>query len=173
MNVKTEFLSRGYPYCTATLYIYCDECGSFNIKPCISLGKWLLFIAACGIIAIVPLMIFAVGLISSFTSLLIVGLLICVLAYKFLWEDTDYECKKCGNFTSTAHNTLSYPSDMRIVDVPDRLIQKHTLGYWPDLYDMHEMVTSDSCEVWECEECGATVAPAATVCPFCGAQFEN
>ena len=32
MDTETSFISRGYPYNKATLYIYCDICGSFNIK---------------------------------------------------------------------------------------------------------------------------------------------
>jgi hypothetical protein len=184
MEAKGVHIQHGYYYDTATLYVYCDNCGSFSIKSYISARQWLLIIAVCGFMT--------VGTLATLTSsqpsgvnwgVVFVGLAICILAFKFLWGDGNYKCRKCENTPSTNCNTLDYPSDMRILDVPNQLTQTLTWGYWPDLFDIdgvlkrpeenNSLTPTEAFEVWECDECGATVAPAATVCPFCGDQFED
>jgi hypothetical protein len=135
MGGNTDFISRGYPYYTATLYVYCDECGSFNIKSYIGVGKWLLILAACGLMTVGTLAAPAPGG-GVYLYGFFVSLAICMFAFKFLWGETDYKCRKCGNVTSIEFNTLNYSPNIGIVDVPDRFIQKRYLGYWPDMYDL-------------------------------------
>jgi ribosomal protein L40E len=171
------------PYARATLYVYCDKCGSFNIKSYIDLRQWLLIIAACGIMAVGTLAGFLSGRVDFTVIFIIISLGICMLAFKLLWGDANYKCRKCGSAPSTEYNTLDYPSNMEIVDVPDQLTQKRIMEYWPDSYDIDYMLKrpkenktltpTESSRVWWCQKCGAIVDPTATVCPSCGVQFEN
>ena len=108
----------GYPVVEATLYIYCDICGSFNIKTYIPFIK---------------LLIIEVVLIAGIFFVLKDGQnLLClppiILVTMFLpWKDIllRYKCRKCGNAHITDYNSLNYQSyDMSVVDVSDKLTQK-------------------------------------------------
>lgn len=144
MKRQFEFMSRGYPYGTDILYVYCDKCGSFNIKKYIRIRKWLLITITLGIMVISTLT-------SSQTNRLycirfFLSLAICILAFKFLWGDTDYKCRKCRNTQIIVnkpkdlasvipiYNTRNYPPDMGLIDVTDNLTQKRYQGYWDDEY---------------------------------------
>lgn len=174
-----EDLNGIYPYAEAVLYVYCDNCGSFSVKS-LALRNALLIVVVCLLMGVGTLTSFQLGG-SLFWILLCLA--ICIFVLKHFWRDAIYECRKCGSKPTTEYNTLDYPSDTHIVDIPQHLIQTRILEYWPDSQDIDLMLkrpepdkslhSTESFETWECEECGATIAPAATACPFCGAQFEN
>lgn len=115
---STGLVDRGYPVSEATLYIYCDNCGSFNIKTYIPFIK-LLIIAI--IIAIVGF------LISRIENWLPCVFPLIMIAMFIPWRDIflKYKCRKCGNVHITDYNSLHYQSyDLSVVDVPDNLTQK-------------------------------------------------
>jgi hypothetical protein len=144
MKREFDFMHKGYPYGTDILYVYCDKCGSFSIKTYISIRKWLLIIAAFGFMIVGTFATFQSG--RLYFSGIFFSLAICILAIKFLWGDTDYMCRQCGNshiiinkpkdYASEIpkYNTLNYPSNMEVLDVPDHLTQKRYQGYWDDEY---------------------------------------
>jgi hypothetical protein len=82
MTEKTDFISRGYAYNVATLYVYCDKCGSFKIKSYVGYRKWLLIVTACGLVSG---SIFAMFRTGGQRYWIILSLLICILGLKFLW----------------------------------------------------------------------------------------
>jgi hypothetical protein len=136
MKSEMEFLSRGYPYHKATLYVYCDRCGSFNLKTYISLRKWVLIASSFGLVGAVVFEYNRSGVV--YLSWPLFGLVMIILAFALFWRGADYRCRRCGSVTTTKYNTLDYPSDMGIVDVPDHIVQKRYLGYWPDMCDLDE-----------------------------------
>ena len=135
MAVRTDFRSRGYAYWTATLYVFCDRCGSFDVRTHISLRKWLVIASAFGLVVSAVLAVVGSGGRLFWLPLAFAA---SGLVVKFFWGDVDYRCRKCGYAPTTQHNTLGYPPDMSKADVPEQLIQKRYLGYWPDLYDLDE-----------------------------------
>jgi hypothetical protein len=114
----TGLRDRGYPVNEATLYIYCDVCGSFNIKTYIPFFKLI-------IIAVIIM-------VGIFLALSARQWLVCLLPLGWLalllpWRDflLRYKCRKCGNIKITDYNSLHYQSyDMSVIDVSDRLTQK-------------------------------------------------
>jgi hypothetical protein len=136
MKNADSFLSRGYPHTTATLYVYCDKCGSFDIKSRLGLRKWLLIASPCGLAAAVAFELNRSGVVYCWWVFL--GLAAIILAFKLLWGDADYRCRKCGTSPTTKYNTLDYPYDPGIVDVPDESVKKRYVSYWPDMYDLDD-----------------------------------
>ena len=152
VKVKRQFgfLHKGYSYGTDILYVYCDECGSFNIKRRIGLGKWLLVSGTCVLLVLARMLLFTTNPVRDWLSsnecfvalVVLVGGYVYWAACKELWSDTDYKCRSCGNtriavndrqdcpYTIGKYNTWEYPLSMDIVDVPDRLTQKRYMGYW-------------------------------------------
>ena len=117
---STGLVDRGYPVTEATLYIYCDACGSFNIKTYIPIVKLVIL----AVILLLPLLI--VQNIKEWLACL-VGLSFFAFFVSFPWRDLmlRYKCRKCGNIRITNHNSLNYQSyDLSVVDVPDYLTQK-------------------------------------------------
>ena len=115
---STGLVDKGYPVTEATLYIYCDNCGSFNIKTYIPFIKLL-------IIAVVIM----AGILLSLNDK---QWLMCLIPLGWLalylpWRDImlRYKCRKCGNVHISDYNALHYQSyDLSMVDVPDNLTQK-------------------------------------------------
>lgn len=130
--VKTEMIGfdRGYPITTATMYIYCDACGSFDVRTYISLSKvlpmavvlagggtWLIRQNIQWILCILPLA------------------LVCLVLF-MPWKFPDYQCRKCGNTKISHENSWKYPThDKSILDVPEDRIQKDTIDTTFDDYD--------------------------------------
>ena len=115
---STGVRDKGYPVVEATLYIYCDACGSFNIKTYVPFVKLI-------IVAIV--LIVALFLTLNYNQWLICLLPLGWLALLLPWKDIllKYKCRKCGNTQITDFNSLKYRSyDMSVVDVSDKLTQK-------------------------------------------------
>lgn len=145
MRREFRFRHKGCEYGTDILYVYCDQCGSFSIKKYTSLGKWLLLIGSCGLIAGVMCSISIVKP-SNWIWGLIFSLVICLIAFKLFWRDIEYKCRKCGNMRISIntpqdcpskipkYNVRNYPSTLEVIDVPDQLTQKRYMGYWDDDY---------------------------------------
>lgn len=115
---STGLSDRGYPVVEATLYIYCDGCGSFNIKTYVPLIKVL-------IIALI--LTLGTLLVLNATEWLMCFIPVAYMAAFLPWRDIllEYKCRKCGNVRITDCNSLHYPSyDLSVVDVPEGLIQK-------------------------------------------------
>lgn len=117
MESRRVGYDRGYPIVEATLYVYCDKCGSFNIKKHITLRKWILIA-----------LFLAVGVIAreELPPLIFCWILVVFFALP-LWRDIliSYKCRKCGNEHITDYNVLHHPPyDKSVVDVPDRYTQK-------------------------------------------------
>jgi ribosomal protein L44E len=115
---STGLVDRGYPVSEATLYIYCDDCGSFNIK------KYIPFIKLLIIATIITVGVFlTLGNKQWLMCVFPLGLLALFLS----WKDIllKYRCRKCGNVHITDYNSLHYQSyDLTVIDVPDNLTQK-------------------------------------------------
>ncbi len=123
------------PYVTATLYIYCDRCGTFSIRTRLGYRRVFLIMFICILLAVGILVALQIpGGIFWFGFCLIV----CFQAFRFLWGGADYVCRKCGGVPNTCRNTLGYPPDIGILDVPERLTQKQYRGYFPDNDNMDE-----------------------------------
>ena len=115
---STGVRDKGYPVVEATLYIYCDACGSFNIKTYVPFIKLI-------VVAIVFAVI--VSLVLNNYQWLACLLPLGWIASMLPWRDIllRYKCRKCGNIHITDYNSLHYQSnDLSVVDVPDRLTQK-------------------------------------------------
>ena len=114
--------NRGYPIMEATLYVYCDACGSFNIKTYVPFYKWFISL----------LLISVVGLIYRQVNdwgwyLCLLPLLFFAMYSPWTWRDIylRYRCRKCGNNHISPYNTMHYPPyDLTSVDVPDEQTQK-------------------------------------------------
>jgi hypothetical protein len=123
-------VDRGYPVSEATLYIYCDNCGSFNIKTYIPFIKLLIIatIISAGVFLTLGnkqwlMCMFPLGLLALFLP----------------WKDIllKYRCRKCGNVHITDYNSLHYQSyDLSVIDVPDKLTQKRYID--TDVPDFHQ-----------------------------------
>ena len=138
-RTEWEGANENYPYATATLYVYCDECGSFGIASRIGYRRAVLMIVAC--------IIMAAGMFASFQPRggilwLCSCVALCLLAFRYLWGSPNQVCRKCGSEPTTHYNTLGYPSDIGILDVPGQLTQKRDLGYFPDDYDLDQALKS-------------------------------
>jgi len=113
MEARTVGQDGGYPVEEATLFVYCDKCGSFDIKVKVAARKWIWIVTALLIVA------FLVRVDKSWILLCGVGSLIALAVLP--WKDLlfSYKCRKCGNERIADENVLNYqPYDKSIVDVP-------------------------------------------------------
>jgi len=131
VKVKTEMigLDRGYPVTTATRYIYCDACGSFDIRTYISFSK------------VIPLAVVLAG--GTWLIRQNIQWIVCILPLALVclvlfmpWKFPDYQCRKCGNTKISHENSWKYPThDKSILDVPEDRIQKDAIDTTFDEYD--------------------------------------
>lgn len=120
MESKYMGIIDGYPVSEAALYVYCDNCGSFNIKTQVALEKWIAIAIALNIAV----------LLSALDKVWIACCAVMGLPIAMLWKDIflSYKCRNCGNEHITDNNSLHYPAfDKHVVDVPDRVAQKRYL----------------------------------------------
>jgi hypothetical protein len=120
---KTVGHDGGYPIEEATLYVYCDKCGSFNIRTHISLEKWIMIVIGLTVVAFGGRALW----INSHESLIPCLAVLAIIALFVPWRDVllGYKCRKCRNEKITDYNTLHYlPYDKGVVDVPNQLTQK-------------------------------------------------
>lgn len=139
-----EDLNGIHPCATAALYIYCDKCGSFSIKSQIENKKIILIIVA--------FLFTAAGIFAAFQQRhgiywLCLCLVICIFAFRYLWGDISDLCKKCGSVPTTSYNTLGYPSDIGILDVPDQFAQKRYKDYFPEWYNLDNALMSQEGQI--------------------------
>ena len=137
MSCDTLFRSRGYPYDQATLAIYCDLCGSFQIESYITPRRPLLILISCAIVG--------TSLYATFQSpgrfyWFILSLVLCLIVVKLFWGEKDYRCKKCRRATTIRYNTLDYTLDRNALDVPEQDIQKYYLEGWPDMGEVGDFI---------------------------------
>jgi hypothetical protein len=124
--------SSNYDYhVIATLYVYCDKCGSFDIRARIGPTKAFLIAVTSLILAAITIAVFHLRETRCLILFLIYPTIAIVVA-KMLWGNTNLFCAKCGSEPTLERNTLSYPSDPEILDVPDACIQKLYVEYCPD-----------------------------------------
>jgi ribosomal protein L44E len=117
----TGIVDRGRPTYEVSFYIYCDQCGSFNVKRYISFYVLLILavIVAAGILVI-----------RFYGKWGICFAFLIFIALRLPLKDLllGYQCRKCGNTHMSSDNSLNYPSyDLSVVDVPDHLIQKRCI----------------------------------------------
>ena len=121
-------LVDGYPLEGTIYYIYCDQCGSFNVRTHLKLIQWLLLILTALIIAVCWNYILVQELhgkeiyicwtICFFFTAGIIGLF-----YRYF----PHKCMKCGNTNITYQDTLGYSKDGAhyCIDVPEHSLHKH------------------------------------------------
>lgn len=115
---STGLVDKGYPVVEATLYMYCDDCGSFNIKTYTPFVKLIIAV----LIPLAPM--FLVQNVKERVGCLF---MLSFLAIFLPWRDImlRYKCRKCGNTRIAHNNSLHYqPYDMSVVDIPESLTQK-------------------------------------------------
>ncbi len=133
-----------HPCATATLYVYCDKCGSFSIKSRIGNKKTFLIIVAC---MLIMTGVFAALQLRDGIYWLCLCIVICILVFRYLWGDVNYVCRKCGSVPTTDYNTLGYPSDMGILDIPNQLTKKRYQDYFPEWYNLDNALISSEVQV--------------------------
>jgi hypothetical protein len=96
--------------------VYCDKCGSFQIRQRLDL-RTLIWILPATLIAII---FWAIAETNAF--LLAISCFIIQLAFLFELEAFDkikYKCGKCGNDFITFDNVKNYPeNDQSVLDIP-------------------------------------------------------
>jgi len=118
MKSNTIGRDRGYPIVEATLYIYCDTCGSFNIETYVPFEK--VMIIATVLTAVILARLYATEWLPCFIP-------IGIFALFLPWKDIllHYKCRNCGNTQISDYNVLHYQSyDTSVIDVPDQWTQK-------------------------------------------------
>ena len=138
-QMESSFSYHGDVFRTVAVYIYCDNCGSFDIDKHLSIRQWLLIISSCLLVAVLislkyaPISFITIPytLAKAYWFLLLFVIpFIGMLVFNF-WGFPAYKCRKCGEFTTIRYNTRDYPSDIEI-NVPEQLIQKFGLKGWPE-----------------------------------------
>jgi DNA-directed RNA polymerase subunit RPC12/RpoP len=116
----TGLVDRGYPVMEATLYIYCDDCGSFNIKTYVPVYKWVITLLIIAAVVLIYRQVEDWRWYLCLVPILFIG--------QYLpWRDIylRYRCRNCGNKYISDFNKLQYPAyDKSIIDAPDHLTQK-------------------------------------------------
>ena len=128
MKSESIFMDRGYPDSRITLYVYCDECGSFDVRPYWSSRRWSVLGASAGLVVVG---ILAAARPTGAVLWLFPILILFVLPLRRLWggyEDDSYRCRRCGRVSQANYNTLDYSSDTVHVDVPDQLVVERHWG---------------------------------------------
>jgi predicted nucleic-acid-binding Zn-ribbon protein len=109
-------------------YVYCDKCGSFNIKmsskipELISQSLFVLTLISIG----AGVVIFAINVKLWQISCLFDAL--GFISFVIVGVSGKYYCKKCGNDHITSNNVLKYSSkDTSIVDIPLKTVIKYQI----------------------------------------------
>src|SRR5512145_290935 len=138
VKVVDSFSYHGDFCLTYAVYIYCDNCGSFDIKKALSFRQWLWIVSSCllgaAMIGLKYLPIMSSNKLYTFRNVdwpILFGALLVLVLFVFLGPPA-YRCRKCRNFTTIRYNTRDYPSeDLSIIDVPDQQVQEYGLRGWP------------------------------------------
>jgi hypothetical protein len=125
LGVGDSYISEGYLMHQTVHCLYCDECGSFDIKCLISPPKWLIW--TISVIAVVVVAKRAPEFLVLAGLLPVMILLLTSDALRHLF----HICRKCRNTHISRGNVLNYPEyDTSILDVPYEV----TLKYYTDEY---------------------------------------
>jgi hypothetical protein len=131
VKVVGSFIADGDSCLTYAVYVYCDNCGSFNIEKHVSLRQWLLIIIGCSLAIAIIYSKYALSLELCWPFIFMTTLFIGITIFNF-WGFPAFRCRECTKFTTMRYNTRNYPSeDTSIIDMPDQLTQKFGLTGWP------------------------------------------
>ena len=118
MGAGGSYFFDGYTVTQTAYCLYCDRCGSFDIKCPLHLPTWIAFF----LIPVVVGLIGAAG--RGVGECGMVALMMISVALLF-WLTTDsfkhryHICKKCGNADINGDNVRQYPEyDRSVLDVP-------------------------------------------------------
>ena len=116
----TGVVVNGYPIYGATIYIYCDVCGSFNIRKHIPILNLLII---GGIISAIIYFVLQNErpIVCGLFAVLVACMLFSAWGHKLL----QYKCRVCHNTDISMHNSLKYPPyDYSVIDVPKHLTNR-------------------------------------------------
>lgn len=139
VTMESKFLGNSpidnYPDNEITDYIYCDKCGSFQVKGYLTsdsrkkTGIGIILLILSGIVAV---MIMTMSFLNSELSMLLscpvwlfAGFVLLIIG--MLSAEDGHYCLKCGNRNiDQRSNTLAYPlCDKSVLDVPTSTAHKH------------------------------------------------
>lgn len=140
MGRTASYRYKAYQHETDTLYVYCDECGSFRLRRRLRARQWLL---------VVGHVLVAAAALANYSRAISENLvLVFVLALVYLpylermWGDASYRCRGCGNTRVTLNHPLDYPCELQRyntlnlscadVDVAERRAKRRSVEYWVD-----------------------------------------
>lgn len=112
---------------TYTIYLYCDECGSFSIATHIDSRTIVLIIGAAALVAVAYSMRRTTYAGFPFPEVICFSMVVLVLSMIGAFgHGHGHHCRKCKNRDIEVGNILEYPEyDGTKIDVPDKLIHKH------------------------------------------------
>lgn len=120
---RTIGRDKGYPVVEATLYIYCDACGSFSIRKITPLSRFAVAALVCALYYLAGRYIFFCQGIQWLACLIPLGLFGPMLPWRD-WMLT-YQCRQCGNREILPNNSLHLPAfDPAVINAPEALTQK-------------------------------------------------
>ena len=126
---QLDFLHDGYPINLITYYVYCDTCGSFQIRS--RLTRTTLIVTLVGLAAVLAIVL-AVGPRLDATcgaGLGVIAVFVAILASGERPKDPgrrSYVCLKCGNTEISDRNVLDYRKyDKTILDLREDLVVKY------------------------------------------------
>jgi hypothetical protein len=119
MGAGGSYFFEGYNITETAYCLYCDECGSFDIKCSFHLPMWAAFV-------LIPTVMVLIG--ATRRGSLDQGgtiVLMLIAATLIYWLTTDsfkhrhHLCRKCGSTVISNSNTREYPAyDRSVLDVP-------------------------------------------------------
>jgi len=120
----------GYPLEGTAYYIYCDNCGSFNIRTHIKVEQWFMLILTMTIIAVCwnYFITHQNYLRNEQYGCWIIYLIFIIVIIGLLSPYFSHKCIKCGNTNITNKDVLNYSryEDLNeIIDVPVFILHKH------------------------------------------------
>lgn len=113
MGAGGSFVFEGYTVTEVAYCLYCDECGSFNIKCLLSLPKWMVWVG-------IPVIMLAVVRKNAPGTIVMAGILVVftMIFTSDTFRHRSHFCGECGNANITRDNVLKYPEyDRSILDV--------------------------------------------------------
>jgi hypothetical protein len=135
MEIENGYRVHGSYLAYQAVYVYCDRCGTFNVKAVVHPREW--FKIGCGLtIFVILLKLSAAGRLNPLFAYF--SLIFAAIWIAGTWGIPAYRCQKCHCSTSTRYNTRNLPSDPGLVDVPEAKIQKFCLNTWTDLCELDE-----------------------------------
>lgn len=130
-EVQSDVIVDGYPLEGTAYYVYCDRCGSFNVRSHLKAADWgtlisLLVITAAFLCYFTEIRYYPVG--KQVGLWLAYGLIFCAVAAGLLTKYHSHRCLKCGNTDITYRDVLHYSEreDLNeVIDVPRSMLHWH------------------------------------------------